>query len=31
MDTDARERSHMAQLVKALIYGIDPFNGTEAH
>ena len=31
MDTDARERSRMAQLVKALIYGIDPFNGTEAH
>lgn len=28
MDTDARERAHMATLVKALIYGIDPFNGT---
>ena len=31
MDTDARERAHMAKLVKALIYGIDPFNGTEQH
>ncbi len=29
MDTDARERAHMAKLVKALIYGIDPFNGSE--
>ena len=29
MDTDARERDHMAKLVKALIYGIDPFNGSE--
>ncbi|MBS0407464.1 MAG: ATP/GTP-binding protein [Proteobacteria bacterium] len=27
MDTDARSRNHMAILVKALIYGIDPFNG----
>lgn len=29
MDTDARSRTHMATLVKALIYSIDPFNGTE--
>ncbi|MDO5625981.1 MAG: ATP-binding protein [Pseudomonadota bacterium] len=28
MDTDARSRAHMATLVKALIYGIDPFNDT---
>ncbi len=28
MDTDARSRAHMATLVKALIYGIDPFNGS---
>ncbi|MDO4724430.1 MAG: ATP/GTP-binding protein [Comamonadaceae bacterium] len=28
MDTDARSRAHMAILVKALIYGIDPFNGS---
>ena len=27
MDTDARNRAHMGTLVKALIYGIDPFNG----
>lgn len=29
MDTDARSRAHMATLVKALIYGIDPFNNAE--
>ncbi len=29
MDTDARSRTHMATLVKALIYSIDPFNGAE--
>lgn len=28
MDIDARDRGHMATLVKALIYGIDPFNGS---
>ncbi|RRD58449.1 ATP-binding protein [Comamonadaceae bacterium OH2545_COT-014] len=30
MDTDARSRAHMATLVKALIFGIDPFNGVES-
>jgi hypothetical protein len=29
MDADARNRAHMATLVKALIYGIDPFNGSD--
>ena len=29
MDTDARSRAHMATLVEALIYGIDPFNNAE--
>jgi hypothetical protein len=29
MDTDARNRSDMATLIKAMIYGIDPFNGAE--
>lgn len=29
MDTDARNRHHMGMLVKALIYGIDPFTETE--
>ena len=29
MDTDARSRAHMATLVKALIYGIDPFNNAQ--
>lgn len=28
LDTDARNRAHMATLVKVLIYGIDPFNGS---
>ncbi len=30
IDTDARSREHMATLVKALIFGIDPYNGAEA-
>lgn len=30
MDTDARNREHMATLIKSLIYGIDPFNGSAA-
>ena len=30
MDTDARSRAHMSALVKALIYGIDPFTGVES-
>ena len=29
MDTDARKRPHMANLIKALLYGIDPFNDAE--
>ena len=29
MDTDGRSRAHMATLVKALVYGIDPFNNAE--
>ena len=28
LETDARNRVHMALLVKVLIYGIDPFNGS---
>lgn len=29
MSADARDRSHMANLVKVLIHSIDPFNGSE--
>lgn len=29
MEADARQRSQVALLVKALIYGIDPFNGVD--
>ena len=28
MDADARSRQHMATLVQALIYGIDPMAGS---
>ena len=28
LETDARDRTHMATLVKVLIYGIDPFTGS---
>jgi len=28
IEADARNRTHMGLLVRALIYGIDPFNGT---
>ena len=29
MNVDARERADLVTLVKALIYGIDPFNNAE--